>query len=126
MQVTIVESEIKEAIRMYLKNNIGLSEEKKINIDFTATRGNEGLKASIDILNDDDDHVKSPAEIWADQVVEAVMKPKKEKMDMTVTSDLTKDTPVLIKEPVIEPVNNNKEATYVSKPSKSLFANLTA
>lgn len=116
MQVTIVESEIKEAIRLYLKNNIGLSEEKKINIDFTATRGNEGLKASIDILSDDA-HVKSPAEIWADQVVEAVMKPKKEKAEEALS---------LVKEPVIEPMNNNKEATYVAKPSKSLFANLTA
>lgn len=109
MQVTIVESEIKEAIRLYLKNNIGLSEEKKIQIDFTATRGNEGLKASIDILNGDEAPKKTPAEIWADQVVEAVMKPKKEE-------------PVQIKEPL-----DQKEATYTApKESKSLFANLTA
>lgn len=99
MQVTIVESEIKEAIRLYLKNNIGLSEEKKINIDFTATRGNEGLKASIDILNGSDEPVKTPAEVWADQVVEAAMKPKEEE-------------PVQVKEP--------------DGSKKSLFANLTA
>lgn len=97
MQVTIVENEIKEAIRLYLQNNIGLSEDKKIHIDFTATRGNEGLKASIDILTEPE---KTPAQLWADKVVEAAFTPKEE--------------PVEVKEPE-EP-----------KSSKSLFANLKA
>lgn len=101
MQVTIVESEIKEAIRLYLKNNIGLSEDKKIKIDFTATRGNEGLKASIDILNGTEEPQKTPAELWAEKVVAAVMPPEEEE-------------PVTVKEP------------ESAKATKSLFANLQA
>lgn len=51
MQITLIETEIKDALKFYLQNNIGLSKDKNIRVDFTATRGSEGLKASIDVVS---------------------------------------------------------------------------
>lgn len=51
MQIILVESEIKEAIKLYMQKNIGLSEDRDIAVEFVATRGSDGLKANIDVLN---------------------------------------------------------------------------
>lgn len=53
MQITLIENEIKAAIKLYLEQNIGLNHEMDIAVDFTATRGSEGLKASIDVISKD-------------------------------------------------------------------------
>lgn len=50
MQITIIESEIKEAINLYLQKQIGLSKDKRIAVEFAATRGSDGMKAFIDII----------------------------------------------------------------------------
>lgn len=103
MQITLIESEIKQAIKLYLQNNIGLSEKKDIKVDFTATRGSEGLKASIDVLPEG--HFE-PEKQLADAVVRGYTPPKIEE-------------PECFKEP--------KETSEVKESSerKSLFANLT-
>lgn len=53
MQITLIESEIKSAIKLYLEQNISLNPEMDIEVDFIATRGSEGLKASIDVAPKD-------------------------------------------------------------------------
>lgn len=50
MQITIIEHEIKDAIKLYLKQNIGLSDDKTIEVEFSTTRGEKGTTATIDIL----------------------------------------------------------------------------
>ena len=97
MQITLIESEIKQAIKLYLQNNIGLSEKKDIKVDFTATRGAEGLKASIDVPTEG--HLE-PEKQLADTVVQGYNPPKVEE-------------PECFKEPDPKP------------QGKSLFANLT-
>lgn len=49
MKITIVQSEIEEAIRQYIHNQIAVKEGHAITMDFTATRGEDGLIAAIDI-----------------------------------------------------------------------------
>lgn len=110
MQITLIENEIKAAIKLYLEKNIGLSHEMNIAVDFTATRGSEGLKASIDVNSKDTPEVpKSKPEIIIDKSTGEVLQTEPEKKT---------------EEAVTEPLAQ-VEATYTSKPAKSLFANLT-
>lgn len=104
MQITLIESEIKQAIKLYLQNNIGLSEKKDIKVDFTATRGAEGLKASIDVPTGE--HLE-PEKQLATEMVQGYNPPKIEE-----THGIDKGLEV---------------ASEVKEPSerKSLFANLT-
>lgn len=104
MQITLIESEIKQAIKLYLQNNIGLSEKKDIKVDFTATRGAEGLKASIDVPTEG--HLE-PEKQLAVGMVQDYNPPKIEE-----THGIDKGFEV---------------ASEVKEPSerKSLFANLT-
>lgn len=63
MQITIVEVEIKEAIRNYILSQISVHEDHEIHIDLLATRGAEGYTANINIApgrsKDADTPVKS-------------------------------------------------------------------
>ena len=104
MQITLIESEIKQAIKLYLQNNIGLSEKKDIKVDFTATRGAEGLKASIDVPTGE--HLE-PEKQLATEMAQEYNPPKIEE-----THGINKGLEV---------------ASEVKEPSerKSLFANLT-
>jgi len=53
MQITIVEAEIKTAIRNYILGQITVNESMKIDIDLRATRGETGYQAIIDISPED-------------------------------------------------------------------------
>lgn len=53
MQVSLKESELNVAVRQYLANQgINLTN-KDVSIDFSATRGADGIKATIDIVDSD-------------------------------------------------------------------------
>lgn len=104
MQITLIESEIKQAIKLYLQNNIGLSEKKDIKVDFTATRGAEGLKASIDVPTEG--HLE-PEKQLATGVVQDYNPPK---IEETHRIDKGLEVVSAVKEP---------------SERKSLFANLT-
>lgn len=49
MKITIVQREIEDAIRAYIHSQITVNEGMEITMDFTATRGDDGLIAAIDI-----------------------------------------------------------------------------
>jgi len=51
MQIIIVQSEIELAIQNYIKSQINLREGQNISVDLTATRGEAGFKAVIDITS---------------------------------------------------------------------------
>jgi hypothetical protein len=53
MQITIIETEIKTAIRNHILGLISVREDMKIDIDLRATRGQEGFTAIVDILPED-------------------------------------------------------------------------
>lgn len=50
MQITLVQSEIEQALRTYVNNLINIKEGTQINIDLSAGRGADGFKATIDIV----------------------------------------------------------------------------
>jgi len=49
MQITIVEAEIKQAIRDYILSQVPMRDDTEISIDLKATRGEDGYQAIIDI-----------------------------------------------------------------------------
>lgn len=58
MRITIVESEIKEAIVAFVASQLTIKEGQEITVDFKATRGEDGATAEISITTPT---VKSPA-----------------------------------------------------------------
>jgi hypothetical protein len=50
MQITLVQSEIEEALTNYVMSQINIKAGMKVCIDLTATRGADGFKAIIDIV----------------------------------------------------------------------------
>lgn len=58
MQITLVQSEIEQAIKDYIHSQIKVRDGMEIKIDLSATRGADGFKATIDIV---ESNAASPA-----------------------------------------------------------------
>ena len=52
MQITLVQHEIETAIKDFINKRIRVNEGQEIRVDLAATRGAEGFKATIDILDE--------------------------------------------------------------------------
>jgi len=50
MQIILVQTEVEQAIKDYISHRLTVSEGTDIQIDLTATRGAEGVKAIIDLI----------------------------------------------------------------------------
>jgi len=111
MQITLEQSEIKQALTDYVANQVNIKEGMKIVIDLVTSRGAEGFKATIDIVPD---------------VAEVASKPKAR----TPKLESVKEAPlVAVSEPepeavVKEPVLVEEEQEEEVKPATSLFAGL--
>ena len=53
MQIILVQAEIETAIRNYVNSKVKVNEGQDIRIDLSASRGPEGFRATIDIIDDD-------------------------------------------------------------------------
>ena len=53
MQIILVQEEIETAIRKYVNSKVKVNEGQDIRIDLSASRGPEGFRATIDIIDDD-------------------------------------------------------------------------
>ena len=114
MQIILVESEIKEAIKLYMQKNIGLSEDRDIAVEFVATRGSDGLKANIDVLNKT--VVKStPIEPERMEPVKSL-----EEIDQKMVEE--EDT--FREEPEKEGSSESEQETSTAHSGKSLFAGM--
>lgn len=49
MQITLVQSEIEDALRAFVLNQIAIRDDQTINFEFKATRGEEGIVATLNI-----------------------------------------------------------------------------
>jgi hypothetical protein len=54
MQITLTEREIHAALRKYIVARLRLSDSEEIKVDLMATRGVDGFKAVLDIIEPDD------------------------------------------------------------------------
>lgn len=111
MQIILVESEIKEAIKLYMQKNIGLSEDRDIAVEFVATRGSDGLKANIDVLNK--------------TVVESTSnKPDPAKSLEEIDQEMIEEEDTFREEPEKESSSESEQETSTTHSSKSLFAGM--
>ena len=111
MQIILVESEIKEAIKLYMQKNIGLSEDRDIAVEFVATRGSDGLKANIDVLNK--------------TVVESTPnKPEPDKSLEKIDQKVVEEGNTFREEPEKESSSESEQETSTAHSSKSLFAGM--
>lgn len=53
MQIILVQAEIEKAIRNYVNSKVQVNEGQDIRIDLSASRGPEGFRATIDIVDED-------------------------------------------------------------------------
>ena len=53
MQIILVQAEIEIAIRKYVNSKVKVNEGQDIRIDLSASRGPEGFRATIDIIDED-------------------------------------------------------------------------
>ena len=53
MQIVLIQAEIETAIRNYVNSKVKVNEGQDIRIDLSASRGPEGFRATIDIIDDD-------------------------------------------------------------------------
>ena len=114
MQIILVEPEIKEAIKLYMQKNIGLSEDRDIAVEFVATRGSDGLKANIDVLNKT--VVKpTPTEL---EKVEPVKSLEEIEQEMVEKEDTFRE------ESEKESSSENEQETSTAHSGKSLFAGM--
>lgn len=66
MQITLIQTEIEEAIRDYVSRQLTVREGMRIDIELKATRGAEGYQAFIDIV--DQDSERKPSEEQAQDI----------------------------------------------------------
>lgn len=114
MQIILVESEIKEAIKLYMQKNIGLSEDRDIAVEFVATRGSDGLKANIDVLNKT---VVKPESI----------EPEKMEFDKDperIDQKIVEEEDTFREEPEKEGSSESEQETSTTHSGKSLFAGM--
>lgn len=114
MQIILVESEIKEAIKLYMQKNIGLSEDRDIAVEFVATRGSDGLKANIDVLNKT---VVKPTPIDPER-----MEPVKSLEE--VEQEMVEEEDTFREEPEKEGSAESEQETSTAHSGKSLFAGM--
>ena len=61
MQIILVQAEIEKAIRNYVNSKVQVNEGQDIRIDLSASRGPEGFRATIDIVDEDATATAAPA-----------------------------------------------------------------
>ena len=53
MQIIIVQHEIESAVKAYVLSQLNVKDGHRVDVSFAATRGEDGLKATIDIVSND-------------------------------------------------------------------------
>ena len=72
MQVTLTEREIHAALRKYIIARLRLSATEEIKVDLMATRGVDGFKAMLDIIEPEDVEADAPELPPASEITRAV------------------------------------------------------
>lgn len=144
MQITIVQTEIEEAIRNYILGQISVHENHRIDIDLKATRGEQGFQAVIDIVPNDDkpSGSKAPTATKAAPAAVAKAEPAASTTSKASTASvfkkpkaeaLVETTEVAAEEPTAEVPSNVTPITKAEEPApaaedaeapRSIFSNL--
>jgi len=123
MRITIVESEIHDAIKAHILSQISVKEGSQITIDLRATRGAEGFMADIEISNGTPADVKPAAAPVATTRGPIPARSEAAPMTGTVSADVAAAADVTAEEVVTEEAPAQQaEAEAPTEGRKSLFA----
>ena len=133
MQITLIQSEIEQALKNYINDIMSVKDGMEIEIQLKATRGEEGTTAIIDIVPQKPKATRgsrTSGEIPAKpEPVKAAATSAKAEPEPVVESvaEAEADDAEQVGEQVIEPVQVEPEsaATAEEAPRKSLFAGLS-
>lgn len=129
MKISLVENEIKEAVKYYVKNYYGLNLEVS-NIDLAATRGNDGITANIELClkqlgtdncNSSNDTLPTREPTTGREPVSEDKVPEPAQETVTGNENENDNDNGDNKESTEEPVEGHSTST----PGRSLFASLT-
>jgi hypothetical protein len=124
MQITIVETEIKTAIRNHILGLISVREDMKIDIDLRATRGQEGFTAIVDILPEDPSGSKpkikteAPVDVASEASVKtepAAPKAATKAVVEEVAEILAEADAIINDEPVVAPTSKPQVIAFAKK-----------
>lgn len=119
MQIKIVQSEIEEAIRDFVKKKLTVNPGQRIEIDLLATRGPEGYQAVIDIVDDDQAApAKAVTEAKASSTTANVAPTPKAERTTSVTKSVTKPKA----DPIQEPEQAEAETTEAAPDAETVEA----
>lgn len=124
MQIILVQTEVEQALRNFVASRLTLAEGTTFSIDLAATRGVNGITATIDLVE--------PGQKPAPQLVTPVTKPavKQEAPKATEAQQATQApapveaTPEVAETPADEPAVQTEPEAEPAAPTKSLFGNL--
>jgi hypothetical protein len=133
MQITLVQTEIEDAIRNYVNSQLVVREGMRIDIDLSATRGPQGFTAMIDIVSDEvapTNGVTSQPEDPAPQLDKAVAatprtrraSAKPEPQAEPEVVEANNDVAEAPDQPVAEAEDTSEDVPSTSAPKRSLFA----
>lgn len=108
MQISLIQTEIEDAVKEYINSFMSIAQDKEINMEFFATRGANGLTANITISNKKTEP-------------EEVVTTKPEDAQDPITKDILA---MNIHESEEEVTEEKKEEVVPPSPRKTLFANL--
>jgi hypothetical protein len=126
MQITIVQTEIEDAIRKHILSQVAVREGNRIDIDLRATRGAEGFQAIINIVPEDSAVQDRSASVTSTEASESTAAAAAQPARATRTR-------AAAAEPVAEPETvtaegtgnaDTEEATAATGKASSLFGNL--
>lgn len=138
MRITLVQAEIDQAIVNYINSQVNVKDGMSITVDLSATRGENGFTATIDIV-----HANSPRitrDVPAKTIPVTVVEPTKETVKpvelatptplvaypqtTTTTPTVEEEKQTTQEQPVAAATQVNPLATPVAERPRSLFAGL--
>lgn len=155
MQIILVQAEIEKAIRNFVNSKVQVNEGQDIRIELSASRGPEGFRATIDIIDDEltpattkantetkdeqaaavaaaakakaaEAEVKKKADMAA-AAEQAALEKEQEREAVSVTKEVTSDEPGDgSTEPPFEPDARAEASEQPAAPRKPLFGRTNA
>ena len=117
MQIILIQAEIEVAIRNYVNSKVKIAAGQDIRIDLSASRGPEGFRANIDIVD-----AEVPVEAYSPRAATtAAPKPAAVEADEPAPTPKKKAAPVQqeteVEEPASTPATASTEKAAVDEPS---------
>lgn len=128
MQIILVQAEVEQAIKDYISERLTLSDGTEIQIDLSATRGADGIKATIDLVEGSSPVVEKDKGVSTDQPQKAEAQVKTEEAKSEEPEPVKGDGAEEDKPDAADAVEANEDKEEDKEEEvkpKSLFSNLS-